>query len=109
MKLPFFSRFAVKRNGVFQEMEEITDKTLREFLRTPGEDGLLIADAIHADSNKTRVVVEEMEQTLPVFCRLVRMLSGGMEETEIFSQTGVLPAYIRSLHQIMERQQLEED
>lgn len=107
MRIPFLDRFVTKSKS-FYEMEEITDKTLREYLRSPWEDYQQIGQAIYADENKTRTVVEAMECTLPVFCRIVERIRKGEEDERIVRETGVILPYIAALREIAGRQQPED-
>lgn len=107
MRIPFLDRFVTKSKS-FYEMEEITDKTLREYLRSPWEDYQQIGEAIYADENKTRMVMEALEGTLPVFREITDRIRRGEADERIMQETGVILPYIVTLREIAERQQPEE-
>lgn len=108
MRIPFFDRFVTKSKG-FYEMEDIIDKTLREFLRSPWEDYRQIGEAIYADENKTQTVVADMESTLPVFRSMVNRIRKGEDDETIAQETGVIIPYIVTLREIILRQQPEDE
>lgn len=103
MKIPFFNRFIIKTRS-FYEMEEITDKTLREFLRNPWESEEQIGDALYGDSGKIGIVLEQIRQMLPVFCRIACRIGQGMDDTVIAEEEGVTFSYVAALHEIVRRQ-----
>lgn len=104
MRLPFLNRFITKKKSAFA-MEEITDKTLREFLRNPWEDAQQIADALAGDERKTSVVMEQMEQMLPVFCRIAGCIDKEDDDGKIAGEEGVILPYVNMLREIAGRQQ----
>ena len=106
MRIPFFDRF-VSKSKSFYEMEEITDKALREYLRNPQKDSIQIGEAIYADEQKTSLVIEALEHTLPVFCDIANRIQKEESDEQIAGETGVILPYIRQLRQIVRRQQLE--
>lgn len=120
MRLPFFNRFIIKR-GIFEEMEEITDKTLREFLRNPWDEAVRreadpyefadqvaerIGNSIYGDKDKIRQVTQLFDQ-IPVFCRIAGLAAEGMDAETIHRETGVCLPYIAALQEIAERQRFE--
>lgn len=108
MRIPFFDRFVTKSKS-FYEMEDIIDKTLREFLRSPWEDFRQIGEAIYADENKTKTVMEDIEHTLPVFRSMVSRIRKGEEDKTIVQETGVILPYIVTLREVILRQQPEDE
>lgn len=106
MRLPFMDRYIRKKRRAF-EMEEIIDKTLREFLRNPGEDAEQIGDFLATDSEKTGRVLEEMARSIPVFCRIAGAVREESDDTRIAAGEGVILPYVASLREIAGRQQLE--
>lgn len=88
-------------------MEEIIDKTLREFLRNPGEDAEQIGVFIATDSEKTGRVLEEMTRSIPVFCRIAGAVREESDDIRIADREGVILPYIAALREIAGRQQLQ--
>lgn len=106
MKIPFLNRFVMKTGSIY-EMEEITDKTLREFLRNPWEDDQEIGDAIAGDSQKISMVTERMQQMIPVFCRIAVRVGKEEDDWIIAREEGVILPYVAALREIAGRQQPE--
>lgn len=119
MRLPFLNRFIIK-HGIFEEMEEITDKTLREFLRNPWDEAVRrtldpdvfadqvaerIGNSIYGDKDKIRQVTQRFDQ-IPVFCTVAGLAAKGMDAETIHGETGVCLPYIVTLQEIAERQTL---
>jgi hypothetical protein len=108
VKIPFLNRFIVKTRSAF-EMEEITDKTLREFLRCPWEDEEQMGDAIYGDSSKIVLVTEQMRRTIPVFCRVSGAIHNEQDDVKISGKEGVILPYVKELREIIMRQMPDED
>lgn len=107
MKLPFWDRYIKIKHSV--DMEEITDKTLREFLRSPQEDYIQISEAIGAREDETKMVMEQLEQNAPVFYRMAALLQKESDDAKIVGETGVILPYLTQLREIAQRQQLDEE
>ena len=108
MRIPFFSRFVTKRNPFFTDMEDITDKALREFLRNPLEQLEDISDSIYADEQRTQLVLETISDTLPIFKKTAAAIYQEADDCCIAQECGVIPEYMQTLKEIMKRQQLDE-
>lgn len=108
MKIPFLNRFITKKKSAF-EMEEITDKTLREFLRNPWEDEEQIGDVLAGDSRKIGMVMEQMKRMLPVFCRITGCIDKETDDVKIAGEEGVILPYVAALREIAVRQKPEDN
>ena len=108
MKIPFLDRYIKKKRRAF-EMEEITDKTLREFLRNPGEDAEQIGDALAADSEKVGRAMEEMARSIPVFCRIAGCVHSEADDARIAEEESVILPYVAVMREIAGRQQLQNE
>ena len=108
MKIPFLDQYIKKKRRAF-EMEEVTDKTLREFLRHPGENAEQIGDVLAGDSEKVGRVLEEMARSIPVFCRIAGCISRETDDARIAGEEHVILPYVAALREIAERQQLQNE
>lgn len=106
MKIPFLSRFT-KKNSL-NEIEEITDKTLREFLRNPWENEEQIGDVLCVDSLKIENIVGQMRTMLPVFCQIADCISKETDDAVVAEEKGVIFPYVAALREIAGRQQLDD-
>lgn len=124
MKLPFIDRFVKKRSGMHLYMEDLTDKTLREFLRNPvdlpdcSEDvknGQIfhpaaeqIGQMLCVDSRDVQTVIDEMMRSLTHFCQTAWLLSQEEDISRIAEHAQVIVPYAAALQEISERQKSDE-
>jgi hypothetical protein len=111
MRIPFLSRFidSNRWESPFLEMEEVTDKTCREFLRNPTEDANELSNNIGGEINKVTDVLKQLEEHLPVFYKMCLYLREHPQANakEISQNNSCCVEYGRALLEIRENQDLE--
>ena len=123
MAMSFISRFVKKRSGVHINMEDLTDKILREYLINPVDlsacsDEVKNGQQIHPAAEQfsqalfvkigyVQTVVDEMMLNLPHFCQTACLLSQEEDISRAAERAQVIIPYAATLREIAERQKAD--